>query len=254
MKTKVIKGQFCAKTDIGNVRVTNEDQAFCLINPEGNVLLCVCDGMGGHNKGDYASNLAANIISEEFRKVNGFLSHLSLRMWVSRTLKKVNTQIYKEAEDDVIYKDMGTTLVMAILWKDEVHVINVGDSRAYFKKYASMKQLTEDQTYVDYLYKTGKISEDEMKTHKDRHVLMNAIGTFPSVSYTYNIYPNVKDPILLCSDGLYNNASEAEIHSVLSTNERVDQKVNSLIEVAKSNGGSDNIAIAYWEPNDDKDW
>ena len=54
MKGTNYKGQFASKTDIGCVRLVNEDQAASLINASGNVLLCVCDGMGGHNKGDYA--------------------------------------------------------------------------------------------------------------------------------------------------------------------------------------------------------
>ena len=76
MAKGTIKGQFGCKTDIGRVRVTNEDQAFALINASGNVLLGVCDGMGGHNKGDYASRVASEIISEEFRSKSGFKSSL----------------------------------------------------------------------------------------------------------------------------------------------------------------------------------
>ena len=95
----------------------------------------------------------------------------------------------------------------------------------------------------------GKITKEEMETSSQRHVLMNAVGTFPSVSYDVKFYANNGKPILVCTDGLYNNATEAEIHSALSTNERVDQKIETLIGIAKSNGGSDNIGIAYWEAN-----
>lgn len=249
MRGTKYKGQFGAKTDIGLVRENNEDQAVALINASGNVLLCVCDGMGGHNKGEYASKLAIDTITKEFRKKNGFLTSFSLGQWIGRTMRKVNRIIFDEAQTKDEYKEMGTTINLVILYSDFVYVVNAGDSRAYFVNKKEMQRLSEDQTYVDYLYHTGKITKEEMETSSQRHILMNAVGTFPSVSFDYKIYPNNGLPILVCSDGLYNNATEAEIHSALSTNERVDQKIDTLIGIAKSNGGSDNIGIAYWEVN-----
>lgn len=250
MKNKNIKGQFGSKTDIGCVRVTNEDQAISLINASGNVLLAVCDGMGGHNKGDYASRLAIEILSDEFRKLSGFRSKFHVRAWLSRTIRAINRQIYKEAEANPAYKGMGTTIVLALFYKEEVFILNIGDSRAYFVRYGDLRQLSEDQTYVDYLYHTGKISKEEMATSPERHILMNALGSFPSASYSLHIYQNLKNPVLLCSDGLYNNATEKEIHSAVHTNDRIDQKIDTLIGIAKRNGGSDNIAIALWEASD----
>ena len=250
MAKQTIKGRFGSKTDIGKVRLSNEDQAFALINASGNVLLGVCDGMGGHNKGDYASRLAMEIITDEFREKAGFRSSFSLRLWINRLIKKVNSRIYKEAYTNLTYKDMGTTLVMAIFYGEQIYVINIGDSRAYQVRYNDLKRLTEDQTYVEYLYKTGKITEQEMSTNEQRHVLMNALGVFPSASFEIKVYQNLKNPILLCSDGLYNNASDAEIHSILRTNERIEQKIDSLIAIGNSNGGSDNMAVAYWEAID----
>ena len=247
MKGTNYKGQFIAKTDIGLVRSTNEDQATALINASGNVLLCVCDGMGGHNKGDYASKLAIDIIAEEFKKKNGFLSSVSVRRWMAITMRKVNKEIFDKAQKSPAYNGMGTTVVMAVLYNDSLFLVNAGDSRAYFLRKKGLQQLSEDQTYVEYLYATGKINEEERETSSQRHILMNAVGTFPSVSFGYKTYPNNGFPILLCSDGLYNNATESEIHSALSTSERIDQKIDTLISVAKSHGGSDNIGIAYWE-------
>lgn len=247
MAKKVIKGEFASKTDIGRVRVTNEDQAFSLINASGNVLLGVCDGMGGHNKGDYASRLAKETIVEEFRKKSGFITDFGTAVWLSRLIKKVNSRIYNEAYSNPDYKDMGTTIVLALLVNETIYVVNVGDSRAYVVRYNNLKQLTEDQTYVEYLYRTGKITKEQIKSSEERHILMNAVGTFPSVSFEIKKFQNFKRPIILCSDGLYNNATDAEIHSALSTNERIEQKIDSLIAIANSNGGSDNIAISYWE-------
>ena len=245
-----IRGQYAYKTDIGRVRITNEDQAIILSNASGDVLMCVCDGMGGHSKGDYASKLCIDVISEEFRKKPGFFSNFSVRAWLSKTVRYANSVVYNEANSNLEYKNMGTTLVLALLYKDVIYIVNVGDSRAYSVRYANLKQLTEDQTYVEYLVRTGKMTPEEARVSKDRHIIMNAIGTFPSVSFKITTIPNIKAPLLLCSDGLYNNATESEIHAALSTNERIEQKIDTLIGVANSNGGSDNIAIAYWESID----
>ncbi len=250
-----IRGQFAYKTDIGKVRISNDDQAIILSNASGDVLMCVCDGMGGQNRGDYASRIATEILSEEFRSRSHFVSGLGVRLFLTSVVKKINTEIYNESQAHIEYKGMGTTLVLAMLYKDKIFVINIGDSRAYSVRYETLKRLTEDQTYVGYLYRTGKISEEELQTSKDRHILMNALGCYPSVSFEINVFPNIKTPLLLCSDGLYNNASEAEIHAALATNERIELKVDTLISIANSNGGSDNIAIAYWEPiNNGKTW
>ncbi len=256
MKKQInIRGQFAYKTDIGRVRIINEDQTLILSNASGDVLMCVCDGMGGHAKGDYASKLAIDVLSEEFRKKSHFISKLSAKHFLSRCIKRINSTIYDEAQKNIEYKDMGTTIVVALLYKDDIIITNVGDSRAYSVRYSNLKQLSEDQTYVEYLYQTGKISKEEKLTSKDRHILMNALGLYPSVSFEIKTYPNIKAPILLCSDGLYNNASEAEIHAALSTNERIELKVDTLISIANSNGGSDNIAVAYWESIENgKNW
>ncbi len=247
MAKKTIKGQFGSKTDIGRVRITNEDQALSLINASGDVLLAVCDGMGGHNKGDYASRIARDTIVEEFRNKSGFLTKYGPRFWLAKTIKKVNTNIYNEAQSNPEYKDMGTTAVLALFHEDLIFLLNVGDSRAYSVTFSGLKQLTSDQSYVEYLYKTGKISAAEKNTSQDRHILMNAIGPFPSISYEITVIQNMKNPILLCSDGIYNNLSDKEIHSVLRTNERVEQKIASLISIGNANGGTDNMAVSYWE-------
>ena len=91
------------------------------------------------------------------------------------------------------------------------------------------------------------MTKEETEVSEKRHILMNALGSFPSVSCDISVVTNIKSPILLCSDGLYNNASEAEIHRALRSNDSVEQKIDTLIGIANANGGSDNIGIAYWE-------
>ena len=240
------KGHFASRTDIGRVRVTNEDQATVLTNYHGDVFMVVCDGMGGQNKGDYASKMALDFLVESFqnkRKTPIFLS----RAWLRKTIKEANANIYNEAERSKAYRSMGTTCVAVLIQGDKMIVANLGDSRAYAFDERGLTRLTSDQTYVDYLYRAGKINASEKESSPDRHVLLNALGIYPSASFDLEVKPYAGETIMLCSDGLYNNVSEPEIRAILATDERPDQKVLSLIAEANANGGSDNVAIAIWE-------
>ena len=243
---KSYKGIFAFKTDIGKVRITNEDQAMVVGNGHGEVLLCVCDGMGGQNKGDYASKMAITYVTQAFVEKKKTSPH-AMKGWLVKTVKKANAAIYREASSNPAYKDMGTTIVCVAVVENRLVIANIGDSRAYSFYGGRLGRLTEDQTYVDYLLRTGKIEESETATRTDRHVLMNAMGIYPSASLDSKILPYFGETILLCSDGLYNNLSEGEIRACLGTDDRPDQKVRSLIAEANANGGSDNIAVALWE-------
>ena len=244
----MIKGRFGCKTDIGLVRASNEDKALSLIDADGNVLLVVCDGMGGYMKGDFASKIAQDILISGFNSKKKWLFPFQVSQWVSKIIKSINYSVYTEATDSDNFKGMGTTLVMAIFFKDNIYIANIGDSRCYMLKDDKVEQLTRDQTYVEYLLSHNKISEDEKLTSKDRHALMNFIGKDKIVDFEYKVVKNERKTILLCSDGLYNNASDKQIFSALKSEERLDQKISTLIGIAKANGGTDNIAVSLWEP------
>lgn len=243
-----IKGRFGSKTDIGLVRQSNEDKAISLIDPQGNVLLCVCDGMGGYMKGDFASKIAIDVVVAAFRSKTKFFFDFQVKMWIAKVLKSINYSVYTESHDSEKLKGMGTTLCLALFFKNNIYIVNVGDSRCYLLEKDSIKQLTKDQTYVQYLVDSGKISEEEKLTSKDRHALMNFIGLNKEVSYSLEIHKNESKTVLLCSDGLYNNSTDKEIFSVLASSDRLDQKINTLIGIANANGGTDNIAVSIWEP------
>ena len=128
-------------------------------------------------------------------------------------------------------------------------VAHVGDSRAYSFRNRILTQITEDQTYVQYLYRIGEIKKEDIPTHPKRHVLMNALGIYPSLDLDVKQMPYLGDTILLCSDGLYNNVAEKDMLTIIKGTDTPDQKVNELVSLANSNGGSDNIAVVLWEAN-----
>ena len=247
MKNKII-GTYSFKTDVGKIRITNEDQALALTNCHGDVMLLVCDGMGGQNHGDLASRIAKEIFSEEFLKAPKFAIPFMIKFWLKSTIKKANSVVYDESVRNNLYKGMGTTVTIAILSRGYLTIGQIGDSRAYvMTKNGKLKQLTDDQTYVAYLYRSGQIKEEDMKTHPKRHVLLNALGVYPSVSFDLLSFKYNGEPLLLCSDGLYNNVNSTDIETILRLDDTPQQKCDELISLSNANGGSDNIAIVYWE-------
>lgn len=244
-----ISGRFYFKTDIGRIRLTNEDQAQALTNAAGNILLFVCDGMGGQSKGDFASSLAKKVITESFKEKHKFWNKFSAYLWMKKTIREANNKIYNESLQHESYEGMGTTLTIVLLVHDYMLVGQIGDSRLYLNSQHGFSQISDDQTYVAYLYRTGQISKEEMRTHPRRHVLMNALGNYPAVNVDCKFLKYQNETLLLCSDGLYNNVSDTDIESIIKGNDSTEQKVNELISLANANGGSDNIAIVLWEGN-----
>lgn len=246
-----IKARFGSKTDIGLVRPSNEDKAISLIDAQGNILLAVCDGMGGYMKGDFASKIATDVLSAAFASKLPFIFDFQVKHWIVKMIKSINYSVFSEANAGDKFKGMGTTLVLAVLFKNKIFVANVGDSRLYKVGKQKLEQLTVDQSLVNYMVNKGEIKESDKERRPERHVLMNVIGQKKTVNYTLDVLVNTKETLLLCSDGLYNNASDKEIYSALKSRERLDQKINTLIGIAKSHGGSDNIGISLWEPYHD---
>lgn len=248
MKNKLTYlNDFAYQVDVGKVRIKNEDQATILTNSNGDVLMIVADGMGGRNKGDYASKLAIDVLSEEFKKrKKGFISIFVAKLWLQYIVGKANKLVYNTAEKDKTSKGMGTTLVVALIRKNNIVVLNVGDSRAYLYHNDKIERLSEDQSYVDYLKRSGQISESEAEKRKDKNVLLNALGIYPSISFNSRLLTYHDEPLLLCSDGLFNNLKEKDIANIIKKGMDAKLTVKELINSANKNGGSDNIAVAYF--------
>lgn len=247
---KYLSGNFAFNTHVGRVRLTNEDRSIALTNSKGDVLLLVCDGMGGQSKGDLASTIAVQTLQDEFEKHKGsFLNKLFAKIWLKNAIKKANSAIFDESARNEEYHGMGTTITAVLIVKTFIVIGQAGDSRAYILKDNKLVQISEDQTYVAYLYRTGQITKEEMTTHSKRHVLMNAVGIYPSLNVDITSLNYNNEAILLCSDGLYNNVSHSDIENIMKNTDSVNHKVNQLIQISNANGGSDNIAVVVWEAN-----
>jgi len=247
--SKNYHGTYAYKTDRGRLREKNEDQAMVLMNSIGETLLIACDGVGGADRGELASKIAIDIIADSFKKKSKHFFAYGNRLWITKAVKEANEKINRQAERNAAYKGMGTTMVCALISKGRLMVANIGDSRAYLLTPGTKKieQLTEDQTYVQYLVTTGRISKEDAASHPDRHVLMNALGIYPSVSLSIIDRPYRGETLLLSTDGLYNQVPAEQIANILSTDDRPDQKVAALVSEANHAGGTDNVGIALWE-------
>ncbi len=248
MKNKSYINDYYFSSDVGKIRLANEDRANILKNDHGDILMLVADGMGGHKKGDYASKLALDVIEEEFKKFpRGFFTTFVLKMWLQEIILKANKVIYDTSEKYKECKGMGTTLVALLIHKKKIIVLNTGDSRAYIYKDNKLERLSEDQSLVDYLKRSGQISEDEAEKREDKNVLMNALGIFPSISLNSKTIRYHNEPLLICSDGLFNNVKEEEISQIISKGLSSNLTVKELINAANRNGGNDNISVCFFK-------
>lgn len=243
--------EYFAATDIGRVREKNQDQAVTAINLKDQVLGLVCDGMGGHKAGEIASHVVENHVLTCFRANPPFLDDEEVENWLIDTVLEAHQIVKRMANMDEDTKGMGTTVAIAVVIEDDVYLCHVGDSRIYLYDRHCLKQVTKDHTLVNELIERGAISIEEGKNHRQKNVLMQAIGV------DMDIVPEMKKVslkgrnILICSDGLYNNLTDQDILQILCQKDKVENKVKALINEANAHGGSDNIAVVLIEGGGD---
>ncbi len=237
------------KTDIGKVRDVNQD-SFAYGEPnENSCFAFVCDGMGGQNGGNVASQVTRDILVEEFFKgLNRKTDIDAVSKMVVNAYVIANKRILTKAISNENLTGMGTTVVSAILVGDDLLVSNVGDSRAYLYANDILTQITVDHSYVQMLVDSGKITEEEARVHPRRNEITRAIGILHDVEYDfYCSKVRQGDMLLLCTDGLTSVCSDSEIKQVLKSGRGLKKLVNRLIDLANSNGGHDNITIILIE-------
>ncbi|MBP3747537.1 MAG: Stp1/IreP family PP2C-type Ser/Thr phosphatase [Ruminococcus sp.] len=231
-------------TDIGLKREENQDAVRCEYFGH-NVLAVVCDGMGGERAGREASLLA---IEEFFQRFSaGYSESLDdeeIRKLMISSISAANSVIYTRARLDFKNFGMGTTCVAAFVNQNSAFIANVGDSRAYLIMENGLKKITSDHNVAAMLFEQGKITEEEMEDHPQKHMLVRAVGVEKTVlTDTFKLDYNDKISLLLCSDGLSGYCSDEEIYGVI-LNSSFDDVAEELINLALSKGGRDNVTVA----------
>lgn len=222
------------------VRDANQDYCFA---SEKYPLFIVCDGMGGHAAGDVASRSAVESISRYIDLNRKFdLDDKNAESLMGGACKYANSIVYSRSQTSSEYNGMGTTMDICLFDFEKLYVCHVGDSRVYLYRDNTLNQISCDHTLINELLKNGTITEEEAKTHPNRHMITRALGTEDSIKYDfYSLDMADGDMILMCTDGLSNMLTEDEIKRVLLSADDLRKAVTRLRDKANENGGADNI-------------
>ncbi len=240
------------QTHPGKRRSLNED-AWRIADPADTAhlwpnrgrLFAVADGMGGHAAGEVASQLAIDTLFAEY--YGGDDAPLPPRMRLEQAVLSANRKIYEQAQVQSSQAGMGTTIVAAVVRDDWLTVANVGDSRAYLVRDGRARQITRDHSWVAEQVEAGMLTEEEAQNHIYRNVVTRCLGHHLDTQVdTFEEYLRSGDVVLLCSDGLSNQVSSAEIAHILSE-EPPEQAVETLIDLANRYGGPDNITAVVFK-------
>lgn len=237
-------------TDPGVVRDHNEDAVDIVKDKSGEILMIVCDGMGGHKDGEVASFVAIKGVTEEFKNLDSIGTKEDAIKFIQKSVSDANSLIYNYTVKHPNSKGMGTTIVLAIITSDYLLIGNIGDSSGFVLKQGKLYKITVDHTLVNLLLRSGEITEEQAKNHPRKNVLMRALGADMSVDMDiFNVERDV-DGIFLCTDGLTNSLETDKIEKILNDNEDPKEKCERLIKKANNRGGNDNITACFLEMED----
>ncbi len=231
-----------AKTHTGKVRTNNEDCYF--ISEQGPKLFIVADGMGGHNAGEVASQVAVDAVKSFVEnEIDGAKSLELIEEMLLGSIRHANAEVYELSKTKENMEGMGTTLTLLLVVEDMMYFAHVGDSRAYLYKEESLEQITNDHSLVGELVRAGTITEEQARVHPQKNILTNAVGTALTVKIDilHRIVEN--GVILLCSDGLTNHVHEEEIIRIMTAHSELEHLCDALIDKANDKGGQDNITV-----------
>jgi serine/threonine protein phosphatase PrpC len=246
----MLKAQFY--TDKGQYRENNEDAGGVFYNKTNQQLLVLCDGMGGHQAGEVASQFVTKELQQRFEEENLIEAHQA-EDWLRSTLKNINRELYQLSIDRPEYSGMGTTCVCALVFDDYIVVANIGDSRAYLVNSRDVEQITSDHSFVNHLVMIGQITEEEAFSHPQRNIITKVMGTDKLVSPDIFVKRfNYYDYLILNSDGLTDYVRDNQLQEIIEDNDSIDSIGAKLIEVALANDSNDNISFVLAEIEGDK--
>lgn len=235
--------QIFSKTDRGRVRTDNQDAYFAGKITYDSVFAVVCDGMGGANAGNVASELAVRHISEYvIRSYRDGMDMTDTEKTLKNAIVSANISLYDKAVNNAELAGMGTTAVAAFVKDGTAVIAHVGDSRIYLVN-GEIKQLTRDHSVVQSLIESGKITPEDAKVHPRKNVITRALGAEENVAVDSDcLNLSNGDTLLLCSDGLTNFLDDKDILKVFQNND-ISAVAERLVEEANENGGGDNITV-----------
>lgn len=221
-------------SDVGMVRNANQDSWAIRER-----LWAVADGMGGHQGGEVASELAIDVLTERFDEFTA--------QALSAAARAANAAVHKEASEHAELRGMGTTLcAMGLVETDDgaqaLDVINIGDSRCYRWRDGEMTQITRDHSLVEDMRAAGQLTDAEAAVHPHRNIVTRALGIQSDVKVdSFRVIPATGDRYVLCSDGLFNEVPVDRIAATLRRLADPQEAASELVRQANEAGGRDNV-------------
>lgn len=252
-------------TDIGAVREHNED-SFLVGDLDGarlvdvaepwsgtgvrGPLLVVCDGMGGVEGGEVASDLAAQVMWREMKATVAARDSEVFARLMRRAARIANHDVHALSRKEIGLRGMGTTLSAAGVAGDRLVIATVGDSRAYVLRSGALVQVTRDQSLQSALIAAG---HDELDAANAGGAILQALGVGEDVEPSLSIIELRKgDRVLLCSDGLHGLVGDPALALLMSSPHTVAESVKLLVAAARAAGGTDNITAIVLEVSGDR--
>lgn len=241
------------KTDTGKVREVNQD---CFAHGSLGEMVewaVVCDGMGGENSGDVASQMAVDVIGQHIlQNYRQGMGINSIRAMILTAINAANAAIFERAQQSEAFHGMGTTVVVTVVRDGVAHIAHAGDSRAYLVTGQELSQITRDHSVVQMMVEKGQITTEEARIHPQKNYITRALGVENSLEIDYcEVELGAGDRLLLCTDGLTNYLDESAIFEVLQSERNPDAACERLIEGANAGGGRDNITVVLFVPCED---
>ena len=236
-------------TDKGRVRPTNQDIYRLEVRPEKeSAFVLVCDGMGGANAGNVASRFAADsFLADAAGALDSAPDEIMRHKTMLHALEKANDTVFGLAGRQPEFRGMGTTLVGVFVQGREASILNVGDSRAYLFDGETLRQISEDHSYVEEMRRLGRISAEDARTHPQKNLITRAVGVDATVEGDlFEVELRDTDILLLCSDGLTGMVEDEKIAEVLAKAGTLEDKGRELLTLALEGGGRDNITVALF--------
>lgn len=232
----------CVETDIGIQRESNQDN-FTIIKGENFKFFVVCDGMGGINGGEVASQIVISYLEKHLseKKIDDINK-------IVKIVNEANILVFNYGMQHYDVRGLGTTITSLFVTPKGSWVLNVGDSRIYKIFKSNITQITEDNTVINELIKSGAVSKDNSKGHPIAHMLTKTMGQGKSLEVDVKRIGFLEkgEKYLLCTDGLYNMIQDDGMLSIIESNSN-KEAVKKFIEEANKNGGVDNITAMLIE-------
>lgn len=222
------------KTHPGKIRDHNEDAIGW---DEGSAIVVLADGMGGHASGEVASDIVRNTVIERGRAGES----------LADAILQAHSAVQASAAEDASRSGMGSTVVAARSVAGNYEIGWVGDSRAYLWRDQKLSQLTRDHSYLEWLITNGQLSEQEARNHPQKNIVTQSVGLGEPKPDVVRGRLHSGDKILLCSDGLNDELTDAEIASLCASNSSTEAMIDALIDAALDHGGKDNVSVVVAE-------